>query len=794
MRRRTRGRGARLLRARAPLNALSWAAIASCSVVFAPHARAQDARRLEQELRDLEVATQQLVAEPLRGQELRSPTFVEERLTDGELFYRLKDYARASIILTDITDNYPQHRAYPDALYLLGESLYAAHDYLGARTRLRQLIARADDPSFRPYAAKSLGRLIEIAIHTRDFDGVEGYFTALAKLPPAEVESATAYYRAKYLYNKAVPTDDVTRGSADLKTQTVQAQGLEDARKAFELVQPASPYYPQARYFVGTIFTLQRQFPQAIEAFRGVLRSPATTQEHVQVAELTQLALGRLYYETDQLDQAIEQYQSVPRTSKWFDTALFEVAWVYIRMGDSTRAERALEVLAIASPDSKYLADGSILRGNLLLRNGQLEDAAKVFADASAKFGPTRDKLDKVVAEHQDTQAYFRDVVRENIEVFDASSIFPAEAVAFANDEADMERALSTLSDLAMARDLVRETSELMRRLDDGISGSNVVNVFADTRRMRQRTTAAHNRASSLRSDLADIEDRNAAPGGELANVREQRKQLEGSIRDMPEREEDFSRRDDELLGGYKGLTKDISELDVELMGMEARITATERFLADTQDARMNPQGVLAMQTELGGQRGAVGDYQAQIKELKFQLEAARLQVGVGDARYQHDDEVRKRYNALVEREHQLAGANNPTLDNLMRRIATVDSSVAARDSQIDQVVGERVAGMRQVLASEGTNVEGYRARLGELEAQAEDVIGGVTAANFNAVRSRFYDLVLRADVGNIDVSWADREEHRQRVELMTRQRATEIKALDDEFQEIMDEPKGVAQ
>ena len=63
-----------------------------------------------------------------------------------------------------------------------------------------------------------------------------------------------------------------------------------------------------------------------------------------------------------------------------------------------------------------------------------------------------------------------------------------------------------------------------------------------------------------------------------------------------------------------------------------------------------------------------------------------------------------------------------------------------------------------------------------------------------NAVRARFYDLVLRADVGNIDVSWADREEHRQRVELLTRQRATEIQALDDEFQEIMDEPKGGTQ
>jgi TolA-binding protein len=772
---------------------LGLAALAGCSVMFAPVVRAEDARKVEQQLRDLEISTQQLAAEPLRGQDLRSATYLEERLTDGELFFRLQDYVRASIILTDIVDNNPTARSYPDALFLLGESLYAAKDYLGARTRLRQLIARANEPQFRPYASRALGRLIEIAIHTRDFDGVDGYFAQLAKLPPQEVEAATAYYRAKYLYNSAVPTEDVTRGGTALNTAKLQATRLEDARRAFEAVAANSPYYPQARYFVGVIYTLQRQFPQAIEAFRTVLRSPATTNEHVQVAELTQLALGRLYYETDQLDQAIDVYQSVPRTSKWFDVALFEISWVYIRMGDSTRAERALEVLTIASPDSRYIADGSILRGNLLLRNGQLDEAAKVFGDASGTYKPVREKLDKIIAEHADTQAYFRDIVRDNFEVFDATSIFPAEAVAFASEEADMERALSVLSDLAQARDLVRETSELMRRLDDGISGTNTVNVFADTRRLRQRTTATRNRAALVRTDVIDLEERGQPASGELASVRAERKQLESAIEAMPAKEDAFSKRDDELLGGYKGLTREISELDVQLLGMEARIVATERFLSDTQDARMNPQGVLAMQTELTGQRGAIGGYQSQIKELKFQLESARLQVGVGDARYQRDDEIRKRYNELVEREHQLNGSRDPASEGMLRRVGAVEQTVAARDTEIDRVVAERVVTMRKALDGEATNVEGYRARLGELETQAEDVVGGVTSANFEAVRNRFYDLVLRADVGNIDVSWADREEHRQRVELMTRQRATEIKALDDEFQEIMDEPEGDA-
>jgi TolA-binding protein len=757
--------------------------------VFASGARAQDLRKLETDLRDLESATQQATMTPLRAKELHSTTYVEERLTDGELFYRLKDYVRASIILTDVVDNYPQHPAVADALFLLGESLYSAGDYMGSRTRFRQLIGRADETAFRPYASRSLGRLIEIAIRTRDFDGVEDYFARLSRLPPQEVEAATAYFRAKYLYNKAVAVEDVTRGDEQLKTQGIDVQGLRQARQAFEAVAESSPYYPQARYFIGVSYTLERQFPQAIEAFRRVIQTQGTTPEHQQVVELAQLALGRLYYETDQLDQAIETYQSVPRTSKWFDVALYEVAWVYIRMGDSTRAERALEVLVIASPESKYIADGSILRGNLLLRNGQLDDAAKVFKGATDSYGPIRDKLDKVLVDHPDTQTYFRGVVRDNIEVFDANSILPAEAVPFATEEADLKRALDVLSDLAEARALVKETSLLIRRMTDALAIENQASIFPDLRHQRERTIGLRNRAALLRKDLINAAEEKASTSG-VSDIKAERAKLEAALVKMPKRDDEFTARDSQLQGGFTGAARDLSQIDVELLGMDARIVATERFLADTQDARTNAQGISAMQSELTAQKGAVEGFRKQVEELKLQLEAGRLQVGVGDARYTHDDQLRAQYIALVDRERSMLGAD-PALDGMFRRISAVESTVGNYDVQIDKAIAERIAAMKQVMSAETTNIEGYQKQLGTLETDAEDVVGSVTYANFSTVRRRFYDLVLRADVGTIDVSWADREEHRMRVELLTRERAREIQALDDEFKEIMDEPKG---
>src|SRR5690606_16459457 len=128
-----------------------------------------------------------------------------------------------------------------------------------------------------------------------------------------------------------------------------------------------------------------------------------------------------------------------------FHIALYEIAWVYIRMGDSTRAERALEVLAVAAPESRFMPDGKLLRGNLLLRNGRFDDANRTFREIAREFGPVRRELDQILADHADPAAYFRGLVRENMESFDANAFLPPLAQRWAELEGDMDRALSVL-------------------------------------------------------------------------------------------------------------------------------------------------------------------------------------------------------------------------------------------------------------------------------------------------------------------------------------------------------------
>jgi hypothetical protein len=141
----------------------------------------------------------------------------------------------------------------------------------------------------------------------------------------------------------------------------------------------------------------------------------------------------------------------------------------------------------------------------------------------------------------------------------------------------------------------------------------------------------------------------------------------------------------------------------------------------------------------------------------------------------------------LIAREQRLGGGGGRT-DELLRRLGEAERRLDQRDGELERVANERAAEIRRQVDEESQRIVGYQQTLAQLDTEAEEVVGAVTYHNFRLVQRRFYDLVLRADVGRIDVTWAVREEHRMRVEILTRERQRELQALDDDFREIMDE------
>jgi hypothetical protein len=456
-------------------------------------------------------------------------------------------------------------------------------------------------------------------------------------------------------------------------------------------------------------------------------------------------------------------------------------------MGDSTRAERSLEVLTVAVPDSKYIPDSKLLRGNLLLRDGLYDQATNVFTEVTKEFQPVREDLDRMVAQREDPQAYFKGLVTQNLENFDAQAFLPPLALRWATVDGDMQRALDAVADLSQARRMTKETGSVVERLQNALHSPNPVNIFPDLRQQRERTTALRNRLAQIRTQLIAADEAGGRGSAELQAVRARRLEVERALAGLPVKDSDFQKRNSSVDTDFVALNKQLSALEVQLLGMDAQITATERFIGDTMHDPAQQAGVDAYRAELATQQKAIADYREQAARLGTEIEAGRIQVGVGDGTFVRDDQLRAEHAQLVEQERSLIGSTGKT-DVLFRRVEAVEATIAQHDAQIDKVVAERSADMQKVLDEEGGKLTDYRERLTQLDGETVDVVGGITYSNFRKVQQRFYDLVLKADVGIVDVGWAQREEHRTRIDMLTRERNRALQALDDEFNEITDE------
>jgi tetratricopeptide (TPR) repeat protein len=349
----------------------------------------------------------------------------EQRLANGELLYRMKDYARATVLLSEILEEFPNTPSYPDALWLRGETYYAAHDYLAARRDYRALVDRGTEPRFQVYFGKALARLVDVALRLNDPpETLAPIFEKFNQVPPAQIDAGLLYAKGKAYFRQG---------------------SWNDASQALTQVGQGNAYTHQAGYFQGLIAmkiarasaageksTKAANYKQAIETFRRVTELPPDTPEHRHVVDLAWMAIGRLFYELEQYQQASEAYAKVGRDSPEFDTMLYELAWVYVRLGDVQRAERALEVLMVSDPNSPYIGDGTLLRADLLLRAGAFDRALQLYQSVLAQYDPMRLKVESFLDSTKDVSVYYEKLAQQQLDLLDQGEQLPPLAIRWA--------------------------------------------------------------------------------------------------------------------------------------------------------------------------------------------------------------------------------------------------------------------------------------------------------------------------------------------------------------------------
>jgi len=766
-------------------------------------ARAQPAN-LERQLTAFEAEARKLATDLPRPNQT-SGAIGQRRLLDAQVAFALGNYDSAALMLFEIATRPGADQE--TANFYLAESLFQKGDRGAARSYYEQVVAGNNVAS--RYYQPSLQRLIEISILQQDDTNLADHLAALDRISAGLRLPSVPYVRGKLAYS----------------------QGKHDEAIAyFQEVPKGSEYEMQAAYYVATTYVAKQDLARATELFTGLIEQKPRSANDRRIVELSQLALGRLYYERDQFSRSIDSYLLVDRHSDLFPDALYEVAWVYVKGKQYDKALRALELLSLSDPQSQKTPTVRILEGNLRIRKAQLirnaqilgtldakertdpateyDKAAQVFTETHDLYVPSYAALAQMVESTASPAQYLTQIAGRSEHVFQAAAPIPEAAVQYLRDEPAVQRVVAVETDLGDINSNLSEAEATIARLEGVLAAGDKTAVYPILGRRRARIAAIQDELIQMRSELADQELRLVAGPGELSATR---KQLYASYAALPSAEHVAAERALQNRAQYSTIEATADEVDEAIGSTQAIAVALRKYDAEMPAAAGGPSPVGAGPRPAappnGGAVPSIRDSLDQASKeaaaIEDELDAVRRDIqigrdlaGVGDAATTAARAARRQLRLAEDAEHQaLAGlAGNAKERGKAQSLVALGDRAARLADQLDQTEGlidasveQGLVEVRQTLAQERALLAQLQGELAQHEATVRELGGSVLGDSFKTVKAKFYDIVIRTDVGNVDVSWSQKEDTDDDLKRLNLSRQRELKQLRDEFKDILD-------
>lgn len=748
-----------------------------------------------------QLAIQQVEAEAVaiaKGKPSKRQT-ADERLAIGEMLLRNRDPETAIAMFHQVLELYQQGKAsegaHADALFLLGESYFQTRQLPSARRHFRVIAERGAEEAFAGHAGRALSRLVDVAMRRGFEDELDVVFAHLARLGQKDPSGALSYAMGK---------------------ACVAAERYPEALRALRSVPESSALRFQAEYLQGVVFLRQAQsdkapkpnpedlakvpdsaqpFTLSILQFQRITRLAPETPEALHVVDLSWLALGRIFYETENGLDAVDAYARVGRDSPEFPTSLFELAWVYVSLEDYEQARNTLEVLEVVAPESLGLAEGALLRADLMLRAKEYPEALRAYQNVRQRFGPAHEQLSEFLTRERDPAVYYGKLASWRDELQTRSDL-PRAVMEWVRELED-ERAFALIDDVGRSQQLLRESRRMAQTMAGVLEAPTKARAFPELREQIQRTLALANRLSRSKRELVlGLEALGTPPSAELAQVRRERAGLMQAIGALPVEVRDFLGRESSAHREWDSVSQRLQELSLETDQMRATVNGIRRILREAKDfgLALSEARRAQLTEELLTTEREIDNYQGRIREQREALERGRLQVGFGGPDYEKDHKARRRFDQLVNREFDLASrgqAGDSAAEFARRALTLIGRADRARDrleqlnADYEQNVAAQAQQMLDLVRQEAIQVDRGSTALDGLDQQARSLFGELARNSFVVVQEKLGSLLLRADIGVAQQAWEVRQAHFDSVRELQRLRARNEQELTEEFQEV---------
>lgn len=709
------------------------------------------------------------------------------RFSQGETQYLLGQYSTAAVLFYDLLSDkrFAEGPQYEKALSYLAECLYQQQNFTGARWYLFKLLKTPGAPR-----NEVLTRFIEISIRLNEFSEVEDFIPAVKNqdgtLPPD-----IAYVYGRWLFKRT-----------DLTPQ-------ERIRRAFEVFEPlsmdgASAFRLQAAYFMGVGHIQLRDFPSALKQFERVVQSSANDDTERDIRNLAMLSMARVQYEMGDFDGAIARYQSVPRESVHFADAMYEVAWAYIRKGDFKKALNSAEVLKLVAQGTTLEPSVALLQGHLQQKLGRYSEATGTYRTLVDNYAPVRDEIESMLGAHSNPVAYFDELLAKNNNILDITTLLPPAALQWATTEEEVRDAVEVVKDLEVGNKAVGDSeilaSDLLQTLD-----TRGPETFPGLQEGLTRTSAVESAMTRIEQAIVLVERtlfEDKLQGEEkakLAQLKAEQESLQARFDTLPRTLEQVEERRYRMHSKVMEVDQAAFKLEYELQTLFAVATAVEKWMKTTRASRSGrPEEEQAFLERLESEvlvltalRNDVEQLRRGLQEEKAAADAALTGEGLLRERFA---DILRQQRALIQNVESRLPPDAAQIKARADQLRDRASKLQARASQAKAKLQDRVARngqrIRDAVQAEQKLLKQYLNETAVITSGARQLVGKIVVNSFERVRKQFHDLVLKADVGIVDVAFTRKQDKTAEIQKLANQKDREMQALDSDFKEVLEDVK----
>jgi len=710
-----------------------------------------------------------------------------QRFSSAEIQYLLGDFTSAAVLFYDLVANrdFQASPRYADALFYLADSLYQQKNYLGARLYLRQLLGLRG-----AHYKEALARYLEIAGRLNEFAGIDEYINQARGLSGGQLPPELTYVYAKWLFRRLdLPVAERVR-----RSQAIFSMLAEDE---------TGPFRDQAAFFIGVGYVRVKEWDKAIEQFKKVAshdQKDPRDEKVRQVRELAELSMGRVFFEEGQYDEAIDHYARVPQQSDNFPDALYEVSWAYVRKGELEKAKNATEVLLLVAENSVLAPEAKILQGTLLQKLMHYDEAIDTYNQVINTYAPVRDEIDALLSVNQDPVKYFDELLARNEKTLDVTKLLPPVALKWASTRQDVADAMEITSALDLGRRGIDDSRAIADRILKSLEERGLES-FPVLQEGYTRADAVDTNLTQAEEGLTRVEATLAGASlsteqsRALAELKTRATALKQRIDTMPTTTEELNARRERIQSQIDGLDRQAFQLGVDVQSQAAQLIAIRKYVDDTRSQRRDKvEDEKAFLEKVSFEQRALDGIQASLEELRSQLLDERTNA---DKAIGGEGLLRKEYAAIIDQQQQLVasvrGGLGPDAQKVLLRTDVVRADAQAvrdRVARSKAILRERVAKraekLREQVMIEQRLIDSYAKETETVTRDTRNLVGRIAYDSFKRVRQSFYDLVLKADVGVVDVSFQRKQDKTSQIQKLAAQKERELKGLDEEFKEVL--------